>query len=154
VATPQPDSTPSAVADLERGLADRDARIATLENKLAVSDEARRWYEKAWHDEQAARRAIEQELRQTHAALAQALADRAALQRDHDRQSLDLRDTCRDLRERDADLARVQWQSDRKGDRIRDMARAARVSEAERREEDEALDELCRYLGIDDEDEE
>lgn len=149
---PRPlEPAPSTVADLERGLAECESHVATLQNKLAVSDEARRWYEKAWQDEQTARRAIERELRQTHAALAQALADGRAVQRDYDRMSTDLRDARRDLRKQGADLARVQRVSDRWGDRVRELKSAARETAEERREEEQALDEIFGLLGIDDE---
>ncbi len=120
-------------------------RIVALEARLAVALDGRRWYEEAHREARATIMELERELRQTHAALAQILADRGALQREHDRadRRIDRRDAR--IRELEGEVAKVALE--------RDEAIAERDEIACERDElaevaEQALAELRKLLGI------
>ena len=120
-------------------------RIVALEARLAVALDGRRWYEEAHREARATIMELERELSQTHAALAQILADRGALQREHDRadRQIDRKDVR--IRELEGEVAKVA--------RERDEAIVERDEVAAERDEleevaDQAMAELRKRLGI------
>ena len=145
-----PGGTPAGDSPAQRDNSAEQERIATLEMRLAVALDGRSWYEEAHRDARATIMELERELRQIHPTLAQALADRAALQRERDQQE----------RRIDREDARIQELERRvaKVTRERDQALAERdvaIGERDETEEvaEQALEELRKQLGIpDDED--
>ena len=145
-----PGATPVSHSPAQRDNSAEQERIATLEMRLAVALDGRSWYEEAHRDARATIMELERELRQIHPTLAQALADRAALQRERDQQE----------RRIDREDARIQELERRvaKVTRERDQALAERdvaIGERDETEEvaEQALEELRKQLGIpDDED--
>ena len=147
---PTPTNTVSASSPADPGSprGDPDAlreRIVALETRLAVALDGRRWYEEAHREARATIMELERELRQTHAALAEVLADRGALQRERDR--VDRRLDRRDVRIRGLEQAVVETA------RERDEAIAHRDEIACERDEleevaDQAMAELRKRLGI------
>lgn len=145
-----PGGTPTAHSPaLPEGSAEHE-RIATLEMRLAVALDGRSWYEEAHRDARATIMELERELRQIHPTLAQALADRAALQRERDQWDRQIGNKDTRIRELERSVA--------KATRERDQALAERDEANVEREETEdvveqALEELRKQLGIpDDED--
>ena len=147
---PTSTNTVSASSPTDPGSAGEDEgalrdRIVGLETRLEFARHGRRWYEEAHREARATIMELERELRQTHAALAQILADRCALQREHDRadRRIDRRDAR--IRELEGEVAKVA--------RERDEAIAERDEVAAERDEleevaEQALAELRKRLGI------
>ena len=147
---PARENSISASSPADRGPPGEDPsalreRIIALEARLAMALDGRRWFEDAHREAGATIMELERELRQTHAALVEVVADRGALQRDSDR--VDRRLDRRDVRIRGLEQAVVETA------RERDEAIAHRDEIACERDEleevaDQAMAELRKRLGI------
>ena len=147
---PTPANTVSASSPADPGSTPEDEgalrdRIVVLETRLEVALDGRRWYEEAHREARGTIMELERELRQTHAALAQALADRGALQRECKR--VDHRIDRKALRIQGLERKVVEVA------RERDEAIADRDDAASERDEleevaEQALAELRKQLGI------
>ena len=138
---PSPGPEPATGVALHAAVAaqvELQTRIATLESRLDLAEDSRRWHEEALRGARATIMALEQELRQTHATLAPTLADRAALQRELARAE-------RRLERLDAS-GPAQDRRERKLRRQRDQARAERDACAEERDEAESTAEQAVEL--------
>ena len=111
-------------SDATGRLAAVEEQNANLKQKLTIENETRRWYEDVWRESLATNRALEKELREAHAAL----AERGALQREITRAEA--------RNERKDDLIR------KKDEQIRELLRTNRAIVADRDGIAAELDEL------------